>query len=74
MPAGIRIEAPRVGLGVACRSVLDSLPIWLGVPEFNDEYIAPPELTASWAGVDEHGSAVGVLAPTSRLDKTNVCS
>lgn len=58
-----QVVQPRPGLGAACRTVLDELPDWFGIPQANDGYVAFVEAHATWSAVDEHGDVVGLLAP-----------
>jgi aminoglycoside 3-N-acetyltransferase len=58
-----RIVPPQLGLDAACRSLLDALPGWFGLPESNDEYVAFVAANPTWSAVDEIGNVLGILAP-----------
>ncbi len=58
-----RIVAPQLGLDAGCRSLLNALPGWFGIPESNDEYVAYVAVNPTWSAVDEGGNVLGVLAP-----------
>ncbi|MGB8859349.1 MAG: GNAT family N-acetyltransferase [Ilumatobacteraceae bacterium] len=68
----VRVVAPHLGLGPACRALLDSLPGWFGIPESNDEYVAFVEGHPTWSALDEHGTVVGLLAPSRHAQSSEI--
>lgn len=68
----VRIVNPRSGLAPACRSLLDALPDWFGIPEANDEYVDFVAIHPTWSGVDETGEVVGLLAPLDHAGSVEI--
>lgn len=75
-----RISTPGPGHGAACRSVLDALPAWFGIPEANDEYVEFVERAMAWTAVDGDGDdgnggdggVIGVLAPADHAQSCEI--
>ena len=65
--AELRIVPPLLGLDAACRSLLEALPGWFGIPESNDEYVAFAAANPTWSAVDEVGNVLGILAPKAHV-------
>lgn len=59
----VTISSPRTGLGEACRTLLDALPSWFGIPEANDRYIEFADSNPTWIATTDDGSIVGLLSP-----------
>ncbi len=68
----MQIIAPQLGLGQACRAVLDALPDWFGIPESNDEYVAFVDAHPTWSAVDDDGQVVGLLAPRHHPESAEI--
>lgn len=56
----LRISERDFGAGAICRSILDQLPEWFGIPASNAEYAQLAEAGPAWLAVAD-GEAVGVM-------------
>ena len=60
--AGPELRWERTGAGAVCRSILDTLPTWFGVPEANDDYVRLAEATPTLVATVD-GRDIGLLVP-----------
>jgi GNAT superfamily N-acetyltransferase len=56
----LRISEREFGAGAICRSILDQLPEWFGIPQSNADYARVADEGPAWLAVD-NGEAVGVM-------------
>jgi ribosomal protein S18 acetylase RimI-like enzyme len=68
----VRIVDPREGLAPECRSLLEALPDWFGIPEANEEYVGFVANHPTWSGIDENGQVVGLLAPLDHAGSVEI--
>ncbi|MEK7424655.1 MAG: GNAT family N-acetyltransferase [Actinomycetota bacterium] len=68
----VNIVAPKLGLELSCRAVLDALPEWFCIAEANDRYVAFVAAHPTWSAVDEAGHVVGLLAPLGHAESDEI--
>lgn len=56
----LRISERDFGAGALCRSILDQLPEWFGIPESNADYARLADEGPAWLAVD-NGEVVGLM-------------
>jgi GNAT superfamily N-acetyltransferase len=56
----LRISERDFGAGALCRSILDQLPEWFGIPESNADYARLADEGPAWLAVDG-GEVVGLM-------------
>jgi GNAT superfamily N-acetyltransferase len=56
----LRISERDFGAGALCRSILDQLPEWFGIPESNADYARLADEGPAWLAVDD-GEVVGLM-------------
>ena len=56
----LRISERDFGAGAICRSILDALPEWFGLPASNADYARLADEGPAWLAVD-NGEVVGVM-------------
>jgi GNAT superfamily N-acetyltransferase len=64
------IDPPRTGLGGTCREILDSVPVWFGIPESNDEYVAFADVHDTWVARSGDGTPIGFISGRQHFAET----
>ena len=65
----LRISEREFGAGAICRSILDQLPEWFGIPQSNADYARLAEAGPAWLAIDD-GEAVGVMLLKPHFETT----
>ena len=66
---GLRISEREFGAGAICRSILDQLPQWFGMPQSNADYARLAEEGPAWLAVED-GEVVGVMLLKPHFEST----
>ena len=63
----LRVSERDFGAGAICRTILDQLPDWFGIPESNADYARLADEGPAWLAIDD-GEVVGVMLLTRRFE------
>jgi GNAT superfamily N-acetyltransferase len=65
----LRISERDFGAGAICRSILDQLPQWFGLPQSNADYARLADEGPAWLAVED-GEVVGVMLLKPHFERT----
>ena len=65
----LRISERDFGAGAICRSILDQLPEWFGIPQSNADYARLADEGPAWLAVDD-GEVVGLMLLKPHFEST----
>jgi GNAT superfamily N-acetyltransferase len=66
---GLRVSERDFGAGAICRSILDQLPQWFGLPQSNADYARRADEGPAWLAVED-GEVVGVMLLKPHFERT----